>query len=183
MKTCITACILFVIMSIEVCLQESKAMADDNPIQSDVTRIYQKLVDEEIGQIEILHIPAWVETPIRLAPEGLQKEFDYRLTIRSIPHGPFEKGLVEALKTFKAQPASQGTDLRWGIVFFDNDMQRIGAIYFGRVGSRGVIGNTDMSCNSTLFDWLVSNFSCCFGEANSGAKKKTAKTPTSSNKE
>ncbi len=164
MNPCINVYALLLAMIIEVGFQESKSIADDNLLQSDVVGIYQKLVDEEIDQIEILHIPANVKTYCNVTPEHLQKDFFYRLTIRTNPNRSLEKELVEALKTFKVQPSSEGTDLRWGIIFYDHKMRRVGAIFFGRVGSKGVIGSTDMHCNNSLFDWLVSHFSCCFEE-------------------
>lgn len=157
MKAYIKIYMLLLILLVEGWPQENRIMADNNPIQSDVARIYEKLVNGEIGQIEIVHIPAEVLTRSRVTPEVLEQTFHDKLTIRWIRGRVFEKGLTEAIKTLKVQPTPQGTDLRWGIIFFGRDNQRVGAIYFGGVGGRGVIGNTNMSCNNSLFDWLVSH--------------------------
>jgi hypothetical protein len=157
MKVFTKYCILLLIVIIEGRFHESGVIANDNAIQSDVARMHEKLVHGEVEQIEIVHIPAEVLTGNRVTPDVLEKAFHDKLTIRCIRRRVFEKGLAEAMKSLKVQPTTQGTDLRWGIIFFDRDDQRIGAIYFGRVGNSGAVGNTPMSCNNSLFDWLVSH--------------------------
>jgi hypothetical protein len=53
-------------------------------------------------------------------------------------------------------------DLRWGIIFYGLDDNRVGAIYFDKTGSRGSVESSPVSFNGGIFKWLDGNFSDCF---------------------
>lgn len=171
MNAYIRSCMLLRVVIVVGCFQKNMLLADDNPVQSVVDRIHEKLVGGEIRRIEIVHIPSTSETPIRITPAMLEKSFVDKLIIRQPRRRPFERGLIEALEHLEAHVTTKGTDLRWGIIFIDYDEQRVGAIYFGAVGGSGVIDETPVSCNNSLFEWLNSHCARCFGEIGRGTKK------------
>jgi hypothetical protein len=135
-------------------------MVSDNPVQSEVNKLVAKVALGTIGRIEIVQIPATVLTRANVTPEMLEKQYHYKVIIRHVSDGVLGREIATALKSLKAYPETVVSDLRWGIIFFDEGGGRAGAIYFGARGSRGAVGGATASFSGSFFGWLSSNFSC-----------------------
>jgi len=140
----------------------NEIMKDKNQVQSQIDSIATKLFKREIGKIEILQIPPEISTRTRITPEILEKQFDYKLTIRDARGGVYREKLAELLKSLVVRPQSEMPDIRWGIIFYNVDDSRVGAIYFDKWGSRGAVADIPVSFKGDLFKWLDGNFSSCF---------------------
>jgi len=142
--------------------------AQGNPVeggrqpQLQVDDLATKVANGEIGKMEILHIPSRVLTRTAITPDMVERQFDYRLTIRDVRDWILQKKLVAALKSVKVQPQPEMTDLRWGAVFYGVDGTRIGAVYFDIWGKKGAVDSTPVSFSGDLFKWLNRNFLNCF---------------------
>jgi hypothetical protein len=140
----------------------NEIMKGNSQVQSQIDSIAIKLSKYEIGKIEILQIPPRIETRTRITPEMLEKSFDYKLTISDARGGVYGDKLAELLKTLVVQPRSEMADIRWGIIFYDMNDSRAGAIYFDRWGRNGAVGDVPVSFKGDLFKWLDGNCSRCF---------------------
>ena len=140
----------------------NEVMKVNSQAQSQIGSIATKLSKLEIGKIEILQIPARILTRIDVTPEMLERSFYYKLTIRDARGGAYCSKLAELLKSLKVQPRSEMEDIRWGIIFYDMDDSRAGAIYFDKWGTRGAVGEIPVSFKGDLFRWLDGNCSRCF---------------------
>ncbi len=137
-------------------------MKGNSQVQSQIDSIAIKLSKYEIGKIEILQIPPRIEHRISITPELLEKWFYYKLTISDARGGVYGDKLAELLKTLVVKPRSEMADIRWGIIFYDMNDSRAGAIYFDKWGRHGAVADIPVSFKGDLFRWLDGNFSCCF---------------------
>ncbi len=137
-------------------------MHGESVAQSRVDTLSAKLANYEIGNVEILQIPSEILTRTRITPEMLEKQFSYKLTIRDLRGGAYREKLLEAMKSTKVRPKSETPDIRWGIIVYDLNGGRVGAIYFDKWGKSGAVGDIPVSFKGKLFKWLDGNFSCCF---------------------
>lgn len=140
----------------------NEIMKGNSQVQSQIDSIAIKLSKREIGKIEILQIPPEILTRTRITPEMLEKSFNYKLTISDARGGVYRSKLAELLKTLVVQPRSEMADIRWGIIFYDMNDSRAGAIYFDKWGKDGAVGDIPVSFKGNLFKWLDGNCSRCF---------------------
>jgi hypothetical protein len=131
-------------------------------VQSQVDGLVAKLARGEIGRIEILQIPPYICTDIRTTPERLEMIFHYKLIIRDIGFTVYRDKLLKAMKSVTVQPESEIGDVRWGVIFYDQKDNRVGAIYMDQWGKAGAVGDMPVSFKGNLFKWLDRSFSCCF---------------------
>lgn len=131
-------------------------------VQSQIDSIAMELSNRTIGKIEILQIPPYIETYARITPEVLERSFYYKLTIRDASGGIYGQKLDELLKSLKVKPQSEMADIRWGIIFYDVNESRVGAIYFDKWGKDGAVGDIPVLFKGNLFKWLDGNCSRCF---------------------
>lgn len=137
-------------------------MQTDSLAQSQMNALAVKLANGEIGKIEILQIPARILTRTRITPEMLEKQFHYKMTIRDVRGGAFQDRIVGAAKSITVQSQPEMADLRWGVIFYGLDDVRVGALYFDKTGSSGVMNKTPVSFKGNFFSWLDGSFSKCF---------------------
>ncbi len=161
MTKSIRICVLLLLAPIAGCTHGDKVKGT-SPAQSRVDVLAAKLEGNEIGRIEIFEIPPEVLTRIAITPEALEKQFDYKLTIRDIRGGAYQAKLIEAMKSTVVQPRSDMADIRWGIVFYGIDETRVAGVYFDKWGGNGAVDSTPVSFKGDLFKWLDGNFSDCF---------------------
>ncbi|HVP37150.1 MAG TPA: hypothetical protein VMT04_09170 [Terriglobales bacterium] len=134
----------------------------NSQVQSQIDSMAMELSNRNIGRIEILQIPPYIETYARITPEMLERSFYYKLTIRDASGGIYGQKLAELLKSLKVKPRSEMEDIRWGIIFYDVNDSRAGAIYFDKWGTNGAVGDIPVSFRGGLFRWLKGTFSHCF---------------------
>lgn len=158
MKTPIT---LYTLMLCVLIIGCAKGNQMDVRIQPQLNSLVASLENREIGKLEILQIPPGISTRVAIIPETLEKQFHYKITIRDMRGGRYRESLLEALKSISAQPEPEMPDLRWGLLFYDLNGARVGAIYFDKWGKRGAVGDIPVSFKGKLFKWLDRNFSCC----------------------
>ncbi|GAB4351230.1 MAG: hypothetical protein Kow0099_35230 [Candidatus Abyssubacteria bacterium] len=120
------------------------------------------MANRDIVRVEIVQIPPEVLTRTRITPEMLETQFHYKLTIRDMRGGAYREELAKTLKSTAVQPQSEMVDIRWGIVFYDANDMRVGAVYLSKWGKNGAVGETPVSFKGKLFKWLDRNFSECF---------------------
>jgi hypothetical protein len=130
--------------------------------QAQVDALAVKLSTGLISRVEILQIPARILTRTRITPDMLERQFDYKLTIRSIRGGVYENSLVAAARSILVQPQPEMPDLRWAAIFYGIDDTRIASLYFDRGGTEGAVNNVSVSFRGHFFKWLDDNFWSCF---------------------
>lgn len=141
---------------------QGSEMGGNEKKQSLMDAIASMLVNRDIGRVEILQIPPNVLTRARITPEMLERQFDYKLIIRDMRGGEYREELAEAVKSTSIEPQSEVPDLRWGMIFYDPNGNRVGAIYFDKWGKNGVVGDIPVSFKGDLFKWLNKSFGKCF---------------------
>ena len=142
-----------------------------NAPQSELDSLAAKLEANQIGRIEIFQISPRVLTPVRIAPQMLETQFEYKLTIADIRGRPHQQQLVERLKSSIVTPCEDAADLRFGLVFYapqrivfepqtpDMNETRAAGLYFDASGGRGAVNGTPVTFQGRLFSWLNATFS------------------------
>jgi hypothetical protein len=132
--------------------------------QSILETLATELHDQKVSRVEILEIPPRVLTRTSITPELLETTFHYKLVIREVRGSAYQSKLHDALAATEVVEVGERTmpDLRWGIVFYGENEDRLAAAYFDKSGRRGAINNTPVSARGGLFDWLNSSFGECF---------------------
>ncbi|MGA7743283.1 MAG: hypothetical protein WBP56_04525 [Polyangia bacterium] len=160
MKTLKMLVCVWWLFSVVGCLGGGPARND-----SDVQRRLDKLVDNvkrrEVARLEVLWIPADTLTRTRLTQEMLERQYYYKVTVREIRGGPLEQGLINVLGSLTVEPVYEAPDLRRGVLFFDANGSRLGAIYVDRAGSRGVVDTVAVSLNGGFSSWIANTFEVC----------------------
>jgi hypothetical protein len=154
------ACLLFVLFYMSG-YAGGDQMKDANQSQLQVDIVVQKLTNNEIGRIDVLQIPTRILTRARITPEMLDVQFHYRLTIHDVRAVAYRDQLRDAVRTIVVQPRPEMSDIRWGVVFYDINDARVGALYFDKTGRSGAVSDKPVSFEGKFFKWLEDSFSKC----------------------
>jgi len=145
-----------------ICVQ---AKASGNRAQSAVNSIEKALENYQVFKVEIVHVPEYVESRTQFDTKGLEDRFFYKVTIADIRGNPYRADLIAAVKSMTADGRQTSVDLRWGIIFYNEDGTRVGAIYFDRSGRHGAVNDEPVNFNgiwsNSLLAWLKDNFGNC----------------------
>lgn len=153
---------ILIVFSLYLLCAEGNETKGNGQAQLRVDILSTKLKNYEILRVEILQIPPGVLTRTRITPAMLEKQFDYKLTIRDIRGGAYRDKLVKAIESIEVKSQSAMEDIRWGAIFYDQNDMRVGAIYFNKTGNSGAVGDEPVSFKGDFFKWMDGNFSNCF---------------------
>jgi len=157
----ILAAVLWLMVPNIGCAQ-GRDVKSNSVAQSQVDGFATQLAGGTIVKVEILQIPARIMTRTRITPEMLERQFHYKLTIRDVRGNLYQHKLTEAAKSISVQPETDMPDLRWGVIFYDVNEVRVGALYFDQTGHKGAVGNTPVAFAGGFFKWLDDTFSGSF---------------------
>lgn len=129
--------------------------------QQHLDALCSALAGNGIGTVEILQIPARIETQTRVTPEMLEKQWRNKVIIRDVGATAYRGKLIEALRSVSVTPRKDFGDLRWAVVFYARDGKRAGVIYFNGSGNYGAIDDDAVSFQGSFFNWLDDTFSSC----------------------
>lgn len=135
---------------------------NNSGIQDQVKQISKDLNDNSVGRIEILQIPARILTRARVTPEMLEKQFHNKLIIRDINSNAYKEKLVISFKTVSVSARDETPDLRWAVIFYSQEGDRVGAVYFDKSGQYGAVNGSAAAFKGDFFAWLTGTFSNCF---------------------
>jgi hypothetical protein len=145
-----------------VCVQ---TQATDNRAQSAVNSIGKALESYQVFKVEIVQVPGYVEARTQFDSKGLEDRFYYKVTIADIRTNPYRADLIAAIKSTTADSRQTSVDLRWGVIFYNEDGTRVGAIFFDSSGRHGAVNDEPVNFNgiwsNSLFAWLKDNFGNC----------------------
>lgn len=130
--------------------------------QKDVNSAIAQFSSSKVQHIEIIEIPPRIMTRSQVTQSMLEHGYHYKLTIRYIKQSLYGKNFQEAIASTVVTPTTDTFDLRWGIIFFDSDDRRLGALYFDDTGSNGAVESNWVTFKGNMFEWLKNNFSSTF---------------------
>jgi hypothetical protein len=115
-------------------------------------------------RIEVIHMPVDVLTRTNVNPDMLETGYFYKMIIRETRS---MNNLMDALKNTRIKTASRKSDLRYGVILFDHQDNRLASIYLDKSGKYGYIDSTPVSFKSGIFGsslhkWLNKMFSCFY---------------------
>jgi hypothetical protein len=115
-------------------------------------------------RIEVIHLSLDVLTPISVNPDRLENGYSYKMTIRETGN---MNNLMDALKNTRIKTASRESDLRYGVILFDHQDNRLASIYLDRSGKYGYVDLTPVSFEIGIFGaglhkWLNKILSCFY---------------------
>lgn len=116
----------------------------------------------KVRRVEILQIPPQLYTNVAITPDVLERSYYYKLTIRDIQKTTYEGPMATAVASVSASVGGEMSDLRLGIIFFDEADKRIGSLYFDSAGTRGAIDSVPVAFGGDLAKWLRQNFQDVF---------------------
>jgi hypothetical protein len=88
----------------------------------------------------------------------LERQFDYKVTVRDTRGGPLEQDLAKVMGKLIVEPSKVIPDLRLGVVLFDANGGRLGAIYVDGSGKKGLLDDIPMLLNGDLHSWVTDTF-------------------------
>jgi hypothetical protein len=112
-----------------------------------------------VRRIEVFYIPATVETPVALNPSDLERTSDFRLTIDTSASPHVTQSLASTLRASKVYGSSEKADVRFGVVLYGNDANRVGAIYLGGNCKTGQVDDASVKYAGDLCSWVTHSFS------------------------
>jgi hypothetical protein len=115
-------------------------------------------------RIEVIHMPVDVLTQTNVSPDMLESGYFYKMIIRETGS---MNNLLDALKNTRIKTVSRESDLRYGVILFDHEDNRLASIYLDRSGRFGYIDSTLVSFENGIFGaslhkWLNKMFSCFY---------------------
>jgi hypothetical protein len=160
MERVLFCALLLITTTISGCARNGHS-GSDTPEQTRINGLLRALGKGGIGKVEILQIPASVLTRARITPDMLERQYYTRVEIRDITQTTYYNDLLDAFKTLSVQPATDTSDLRWGVIFHSRNGGRVGAVYFNKQGLSGSVDNLPVSFRGDFFSWLEKTFSKC----------------------
>ncbi len=88
-----------------------------------------------VPKVEILRIPDEVLTRTSVTPEAVHSIAYYSVIFRKDVESTFGPLLSES----SFRKSSQQSDLRWGVLFYDNSDQEIGSMFVDKFGESGFV--------------------------------------------
>lgn len=106
-----------------------------------------------VQSIELVYFPIRATSDYRMAPERLEKEYLYKITIRELSLSVPGTALRSALNRTAVVSSSKLADVRWGLTFHltDGSVRRV---YLDGLGRLGQIDDSRASFRGRLYDWL-----------------------------
>jgi hypothetical protein len=122
-----------------------------------------------VEKIEIFYCPLDLLTRTRITPKMLEVNYFYKLTIKVKVGSFYLQGLKHALQDTKVEKSDRESDLRWGILLWGPENQRIVSIYLDQFENQGYINSipvnfTAKESTKGLVQWLKGNFSGVFSK-------------------
>ena len=99
-----------------------------------------------IRRVEILRIPDDVMTRTSVTPEVIRSIASYKV----IFNDGFESTFGSLLSETAFNRSSQNSDLRWGVLFYDNSGQEVGTIFVDKFGENGFVDKETVRFSSNL---------------------------------
>lgn len=132
-----------------------------NEAQSRVAHFVNVLSNGRVGKIEILQIPASIDTNAMVTPQQLRQEPIYRLTLLD---GRFRlpRGFVEAMNSLVVYRTEREREVRWGVDFYDLAGVHIGGVYLSHWGGFGFVDDLPVVVDGKFLSWLEQRFGDCF---------------------
>jgi hypothetical protein len=150
------------LIALAISLAPAPEARADNEAQADVDSIVAAINEWQVGRVEIINLPEGTYTYAPIGPSDLEQGYQYKFIVAELLASNYGKDLPEALATIRVSPGGDYPDLRWGLLFFDRDDNRLGAIYLARGGERGVVNWTAVDIDGDLYLWLRRQFSDVF---------------------
>jgi hypothetical protein len=106
-------------------------------------------------RLEILCVPKHILTRADLGPDLLEKQYNYRITIRMLHASELQDDLIRALdQPSIRRAAAQPPDVRWACIFYDTNNTRVLAMYFDGFGRKGLINGTPVTSVGPIVEVL-----------------------------
>lgn len=120
-----------------------------------ISGVVEALANAEIAKLEIFYYPVDILTRSRVTPEGLEKNYRFKLIIRGEAAPDATKEFLVALKGSELNVATADADFRWGSLFYDGSGKLIASIYLNDRRTIALINGLKWNIDSNLGDWIV----------------------------
>lgn len=157
-----TYLILGVLSGMQACNSDTTNVDASNQLRARIGVAQEALRRSEVGRVEIVAIPARIQTAVAIRPEDLEQHPDYRLVVRDVRTSALRERLSHAFGSLLVKPSSDLGDVRWGVIFCDVQGKRLVGVFFDPDGRRGAVDSTPASIDGQFFKWLRGTYSDCF---------------------
>jgi hypothetical protein len=111
-----------------------------------------------IDRVEIFTMRPRTETPVRMSPEMLERNFACKLEIRHARLGiSIPQRVLYATFLRKGGP---DPDVRTGVVFFDTEGHRLASVYFDQAGRAAAHDGAPVRVRGPLYSWVEGALTC-----------------------
>ncbi len=121
--------------------------------QATLAALIHDIDANRIEEIEVFHIPTSVRRFAAVTPEGIRREYYYRLVIKQTGVAALTPSLLTALRHTSLKKITTPSDIRWGVIFkLAQGVRR--EIYVGRTGRTGNIDGLEVEFGGGLPEWV-----------------------------
>jgi hypothetical protein len=132
----------------------SDAMAYPASSSEETRALVRQLEGRQIARVEILHVDDTLETRTRITPKMLRELTRYRIVIEK----PWElselSGLSTGLNEIQGTKSANPAEVRWALLFFNEEGKETHAVFFSRDGARGLLQDSPIVLNGKLLAWI-----------------------------
>jgi hypothetical protein len=124
------------------------------PEQALVDTLVHDVANRKVGKVELLNIPEDMESFARITQDQLERAYRNKLIIRDIRDNRKLQDFLVALKSVRVTSRLDLPDLRWGIIIYSVEDERLGSLYIGIGGHNGAINDVPVDIDGRLYDWV-----------------------------
>ena len=107
--------------------------------QGELDSLRHRIAAHTISRVEILRVPDYILFSVGLTPARLERSAEYSVTLKN--SSAFELAMTKLLAGMFVKESTNSSDVRWGVLFFDESGKEVGALFVDQFG-RGMV-NTE----------------------------------------
>ncbi|MEN6459104.1 MAG: hypothetical protein ABFC63_09245 [Thermoguttaceae bacterium] len=134
--------------------KQGTGMNNDDHSQAAFDVLAAAVARNDIGRLEVVWLPASILTRSAMTPHRLEASFRYKIVARDMSTGLLRKELAQVLSSVKVYRETRMADLRWGVIFFGRNGERVGAVYVAKNGEQGAVNDIPCRLEGGLLGWL-----------------------------
>jgi hypothetical protein len=131
-----------------------------NDAEKELRFLSEEIQGGRVARVRVVEVPAHILTRVALSPQMLEAQATCSSDI-DIRGDARRTLLASTLESAAVDPAPSPGDLRWGLILFDVDGQRVGGVYSDHWRVQGAVNDRAFVLLSVRWARLVRAFSAC----------------------
>jgi hypothetical protein len=124
------------------------------PVEKALATLIEQVESRKVESIEIVYLPRYVLADPRMSPDGLRRDYSYKITMQRFGASGEVAPLLNALKGTRVGAYSGPVDVRWGAIF-NLAGGTVREVYMDGFGRFGQVDNLGASFQGQLYRWFL----------------------------